>query len=149
MCTYNEMDPFTQWRHMRWLSKRRSRSQIVFPLSWASYHYFNEYHKLFFTLHINMYQGAQIMPQLLVCHNFCFYDFGVFFQNIRTLKIFQHLWFMIYDVCEPMKPMPDKRRDPPQMVLFIPQMAERLSLWPQVHISADRDCANKVPPIAL
>ena len=54
-------------------------------------HHFNEYHKLFFTLHINMYQGAQIMPQLLVWHHFCFYDFGVFFQNIRTLKIFQHL----------------------------------------------------------
>ena len=55
------------------------------------HHYFNEYHKLFFTLHINMYQGAQIMPQLLFWHHFCFYDFGVFFQNIRTLKIFQHL----------------------------------------------------------
>ena len=54
-------------------------------------HHFNEYHKLFFTFHVNMYQSAQIMPKLLVWHHFCFYDFGVFFQNISTLKIFQHL----------------------------------------------------------
>ena len=54
-------------------------------------HHFNEYHKLFFTFHVSMYQSAQIMPKLLVWHHFCFYDFGVFFQNIRTLKIFQHL----------------------------------------------------------
>ena len=53
-------------------------------------HHFNEYHKLFFTFHVNMYQSAQIMPKLLVWHHFCFYDFGVFFQNIRTLYIFQH-----------------------------------------------------------
>ena len=136
--------------------RRLSFHSLELPSRWwcsddydHHHYYFNEYHKLFFTFHVNMYQSAQIMPKLLVWHHFCFYDFGVFFQNIRTLKIFQHLWFMIYDVCEPMKPMPDKRRDPPQMVLFIPQMAERLSLWPQVHISADRDCANKVPPIAL